>query len=262
MGARSRRSCGRPPISSTRRARASASPIDADLPLVRADGAQLERAFANLLENAARYSGAERVSVRARVVGGAARDPHRRSRSRHPARRARRGSSRPSTAGPSGRDGHKGSGLGLTIVKGFIEANGGRVWAESLPGQGTSFVVAFPLEPQPRRQPPPARLARRERPSAGARLRRRAAHRARAEDRHARGGVRGAAGRVGGPGAAGRHAAAARRGDPRPAAPRRRRGARSAARCASGARCRSSCSPRWATRTTRCGRWRPAPTTT
>ena len=44
--------------------------VDADLPLIRADGAQLERAFANLLENAARYSGAERVSVRARVVAG------------------------------------------------------------------------------------------------------------------------------------------------------------------------------------------------
>ena len=40
-----------------------------------------------------------------------------------------------------------GSGLGLAIVKGFVEANGGSVWAESLPGQATSFVVALPLEP-------------------------------------------------------------------------------------------------------------------
>jgi two-component system sensor histidine kinase KdpD len=29
-------------------------------------------------------------------------------------------------------------------VRGFVEANGGRVWVESLPGQGTSFVVEFP----------------------------------------------------------------------------------------------------------------------
>ena len=42
--------------------------LDPDLPLVRADAAQLERAFANLLENALRYSA--RVYVRARVVGG------------------------------------------------------------------------------------------------------------------------------------------------------------------------------------------------
>ena len=35
---------------------------------------------------------------------------------------------------------HAGSGLGLAIVKGFVEANGGRVRAESQPGQGTVFV--------------------------------------------------------------------------------------------------------------------------
>ena len=43
-------------------------------------------------------------------------------------------------------DGHRGSGLGLAIVRGFIEANGGRVWAESLPGQGTVFVIELPIE--------------------------------------------------------------------------------------------------------------------
>ena len=73
--------------------------VDADLPLVRADGAQLERAFANLLENAARYSGAERVSVRARVVGGELKV---RIVDRGPASRTTisHGSSRPSTAAP------------------------------------------------------------------------------------------------------------------------------------------------------------------
>jgi two-component system sensor histidine kinase KdpD len=116
--------------------------LDANLPLIRADGAQLERAFANLLENAARYSGAERVSVRARVVG-----------ERLMVRVVDRGPGIPPPEltrifeafyrGPGGT--HTGSGLGLAIVKGFVEANGGRVWAESLPGQGTSFVVALPL---------------------------------------------------------------------------------------------------------------------
>jgi len=50
-----------------------------------------------------------------------------------------------------GGDGRRaaGSGLGLAIVKGFVEANGGRVRAESLPGQGSSFVVALPLPPAP-----------------------------------------------------------------------------------------------------------------
>ena len=31
------------------------------------------------------------------------------------------------------------------IVRGFVEANRGRVWVESLPG-GTSFVLEFPIE--------------------------------------------------------------------------------------------------------------------
>jgi two-component system, OmpR family, sensor histidine kinase KdpD len=120
--------------------------IDKDLPLVRADEAQLERAFANLLENAARYSGEERVSVRARVVGEQLmirvvdRGPG------IPAGELTR-IFEPFYRGPGQRDGHGGSGLGLAIVKGFIEANGGRVWAESLPGQGTSVVVALPVEP-------------------------------------------------------------------------------------------------------------------
>ena len=49
--------------------------------------------------------------------------------------------------GPSAGAGNTGSGLGLAIVRGFVEANGGRVWAESLPGQGTTFVVELPVQP-------------------------------------------------------------------------------------------------------------------
>lgn len=122
--------------------------LDHDLPLIEADAVQLERALANLLENAARYSGGLPVAVRARVVG-----------SRLVTRIVDRG---PGVAAaelprifeafyrsPGERGGHTGSGLGLAIVRGFIEANGGRVWAESLPGQGTSFVVELPLPPSP-----------------------------------------------------------------------------------------------------------------
>jgi two-component system sensor histidine kinase KdpD len=42
---------------------------------------------------------------------------------------------------------HHGSGLGLAIARGFVEVNGGRIDVESQPGQGTSFVVEFPLAP-------------------------------------------------------------------------------------------------------------------
>jgi signal transduction histidine kinase len=39
-----------------------------------------------------------------------------------------------------------GTGLGLTIVKGFVLAHGGRVWVESREGEGSCFGFTLPLE--------------------------------------------------------------------------------------------------------------------
>jgi two-component system sensor histidine kinase KdpD len=128
------------------RARLVRCSLDPNLPFVRADAAQLERAIANLLENAVRYSAGQPTLVRARVVN-----------ERLAVRIVDRGPGIPEpelvrvfepfyTVRDGG--GHHGSGLGLSIARGFIEVNGGRVWAESVPGQGTTFVVEFPLEPE------------------------------------------------------------------------------------------------------------------
>jgi two-component system sensor histidine kinase KdpD len=146
--------------------------IDRDLPLVRVDAVQMERAFVNVLENARRHSGGHPVSIRARAVrslggvprptadgedGGAERSDAERPRGdRMIVRIVDRGPGIPPAqlervfepfyrAGTP-TSGHRGSGLGLAIARGFAEANAGSLYVESLPGQGATFVFEFPLE--------------------------------------------------------------------------------------------------------------------
>jgi two-component system sensor histidine kinase KdpD len=146
--------------------------IDRDLPAVRADPVQLERAFVNVVENARRYSGGHPVSVRARAVRSLAvaertsfdqgADAMRPAGDRLLVRIVDRGPGIPPAqlervfepfyrAGTA-QGGHRGSGLGLAIARGFIEANGGRLHVESLPGQGATFVFELPLS---RKEAPP-----------------------------------------------------------------------------------------------------------
>ena len=40
-----------------------------------------------------------------------------------------------------------GIGLGLYIARGLVEAHGGRIWAESVPGKSTSFHLTLPMAP-------------------------------------------------------------------------------------------------------------------
>ncbi|MFZ0042786.1 MAG: ATP-binding protein, partial [Solirubrobacteraceae bacterium] len=119
--------------------------VDPDIPLMQGDAGQLERAFGNLLENAVRYADAKPVAVVARSLGQRVRvrivdqgpgiSPQEQERIFLPFYRA-----------PDGGSAHEGSGLGLAIAKGFINAGGGTIRVESLPGQGTSFVVDLPVE--------------------------------------------------------------------------------------------------------------------
>lgn len=44
------------------------------------------------------------------------------------------------------RQGNKGAGIGLLLVKGFLEKNGGEIWVESVEGEGSSFYFTLPIE--------------------------------------------------------------------------------------------------------------------
>jgi two-component system sensor histidine kinase KdpD len=124
-----------------RAARAVKVFADPDLPEVRGDAAQLERALANLLENAARFSPTVTVNARHRgdkvmisvVDQGPGISAADLERIFEPFYRATNDSS--------------GSGLGLAIARGFVEAGGGTLRVDSHPGQGASFIVSLPLEP-------------------------------------------------------------------------------------------------------------------
>jgi two-component system sensor histidine kinase KdpD len=124
--------------------------LPAELPLVRADAAQLERVFSNLIENAVKFSP---PGAPVQITGGA-------SAGRVAVRVADRGSGiprryrsqvfEPFFRGRGPRDADTGSGLGLAICRGFVEANGGRIVLQTGRDTGTIFTVSFPVASQPK----------------------------------------------------------------------------------------------------------------
>jgi two-component system sensor histidine kinase KdpD len=120
--------------------------LPVDLPLVRADHVQVERVFANLLDNAVRHSPPDQpVRVTGGVAGG-----------RVTVRVIDRGRGVPAPERTrifepfvGGGRSARGSGLGLAIARGFVEANGGRIALQSGVSRDTAFAVSFPLVAQP-----------------------------------------------------------------------------------------------------------------
>jgi two-component system sensor histidine kinase KdpD len=114
--------------------------IGSDTPPVEVDAAQIERALANLLENALRYSPpASQVLLRAEP-GSTELRIHVTDRGAGLPEEQREALFQPFRRGTAGH----GSGLGLAIARGFAEANSGRLWAQDDPGGG-HLVLSLPL---------------------------------------------------------------------------------------------------------------------
>ncbi len=116
-----------------------------DLPEVRADAVRLEQVLVNLIHNAIKFTrpGGEvvlsahaegdfvRFSVQDTGVGIPEDDLERIFERFYKADRARSGG---------------GTGLGLSIARHIVEAHGGKIWAESVEGRGSTFFFTIPTK--------------------------------------------------------------------------------------------------------------------
>ena len=122
--------------------------VPEELPMVRVDFTLIEQVLINLLENGAKYSPPDSsiavsvaateteltVSVTDQGTPVPENDRDRIFDKFYRLRSARHVS---------------GSGLGLSICKGIVEAHGGRIWAASRSGTGNTFILSLPLEADP-----------------------------------------------------------------------------------------------------------------
>ena len=135
-----------------RRARAaSRQRVDVDvpdeLPAVLVDAVRLDQVLTNLLDNARAYAAGSPVQVVARQAGGTVElrvvdhgpgipGPER-ERIFDQFYRLKGGGRRP-----------EGTGMGLAICRGIVEAHGGRLRVETTPGGGATFLLTLPVSPR------------------------------------------------------------------------------------------------------------------
>jgi two-component system sensor histidine kinase KdpD len=117
-----------------------------DLPPVPLDYVEIDQVLSNLVENAAKYT---LPSVEIRIAA-------RRQGEMVEVEVADRGPGIPQDALPrlfepffrvdGSQPRPRGTGLGLAVARGLVEAHGGRIWAENRPGGGARFIFTLPLD--------------------------------------------------------------------------------------------------------------------
>ncbi|NVK33145.1 MAG: HAMP domain-containing histidine kinase [Rhodobacteraceae bacterium] len=116
-----------------------------DLPLVPADSRAVKQILLNLISNAVKYAGrGANIDLNASVCGNLVKIEVRDNGIGIPVTQlARLGQPFVRIEGPQ--SAAKGSGLGLSIVKGLAELHGGHFELESVEGRGVTATVSFPL---------------------------------------------------------------------------------------------------------------------
>jgi two-component system, OmpR family, sensor histidine kinase KdpD len=127
--------------------------LAADLPLVKVDSQLVAEVLTNLIDNAAKYS----LAGSGILIGATIQD------NQLAMVVTDHGPGIPSEElpriferfyrGRSPENRREGTGMGLAISRGIIEAHGGRIWAESVAGKGTSLRFTIPVEHKLATQP-------------------------------------------------------------------------------------------------------------
>lgn len=128
------------------------SEVPEDLPNIRADNIRVRQVLLNLVSNAAKFTQEGEISLTARVLEedgadtilitvsdtGPGIEPEDQEKLFEPFSQV--------DDSPTRKTG--GTGLGLSICRHLVELHGGRIWVDSVPGEGSIFAFTLPVEPQ------------------------------------------------------------------------------------------------------------------
>ncbi len=121
--------------------------LPSDLPLVLADPRRIRQVLHNLLENSIKYSKDGQVTVACEVEGGHVVVSVSDQGEGIPPEYLSQVFERFFQIDGKLTRRVGGSGLGLSISRGIVEAHGGKIWAESGVGKGSTFRLTLPLAP-------------------------------------------------------------------------------------------------------------------
>ena len=116
------------------------------LPMIKMDNERILQALRNLIGNAVKFTpGGGRVAISAKPVNHGVQVSVADTGPGIPAENLNSIFNKFQQAAPAGSYSVKGTGLGLAIVKHIITSHSGKIWAESEPGQGSTFVFVLPV---------------------------------------------------------------------------------------------------------------------